>query len=169
MLAWLRLVRVFTQVERATAEGLRAHGLTPAQFDVIAHVGAAGSMTQQELAASLLVTKGNVTQLLDRLERCGLIERHQAGRTKRVALTECGRDVFARAVPAQEALVRERLSALTKDEQRHLLHLMRTLDRSLGGDKRPTTNDGIDLGVATAGSDMTYDVSGRRAPVSGQH
>jgi DNA-binding MarR family transcriptional regulator len=46
-------------------------GLNNAQFDVLAHVGAVEGMTQQELADSILVTKGNVALLLDRVEGRG--------------------------------------------------------------------------------------------------
>ena len=41
VLAWLRMWRVVQKVERAAGEQLRAYGLNYAQFDVLAHVGAA--------------------------------------------------------------------------------------------------------------------------------
>src|SRR3712207_5951052 len=74
VVAWLRLLRVQLKVERALGEQLRGWGLNNAQFDVLAHVGADEGITQQELADSLLVTKGNVAQLLDRMQKRGLIE-----------------------------------------------------------------------------------------------
>src|SRR5436305_9480937 len=80
VLAWLRLTRVYHKVSRRSEEQMRCHGLSMAQFDVLAHVGAAPGITQQELANSLLVTKGNVCQLLDRMQRSDLIERRQEGR-----------------------------------------------------------------------------------------
>jgi DNA-binding MarR family transcriptional regulator len=137
VLAWLRLIRVYQQVERAASAPLRQHDLSPAQFDVIAHVGAAEGLTQQELAASLLVTKGNVTQLLDRLEGCGLIERRQLGRAKRIFLTERGRTVFCQVVPAHEARISAQFAALSLEEQRELHRLLRKLDRALRTDERP--------------------------------
>src|SRR3712207_8018674 len=57
-----------------------------AQFDVLAHVGAAEGITQQQLADSLLVTKGNIAQLLDRMQKRGLIERRPQGRINRLFL-----------------------------------------------------------------------------------
>jgi DNA-binding MarR family transcriptional regulator len=131
VLAWLRLARVFQKVERASAAHLRTWGLTMAQFDVIAQLGAAEGCTQQELADRLLVTKGNISQLLDKAERGGLIVRCQQGRTKRLHLTEAGRRLRAAVVPAQERFVAEQIAALTPAEQRRLLALLRTLDRAL--------------------------------------
>ena len=48
--AWLRLVRVFQKIERASAEQFAAHGLTAAQFDILAQLGRKEGISQQELA-----------------------------------------------------------------------------------------------------------------------
>ena len=131
MLAYVRLLRVSQKIERELESRLRLRGLNNAQFDVLAQVGAAEGLTQQELADHLLVTKGNVAQLVARLEGRGVIERRPQGRTNRLHLTEEGRRLFEKAVPEHEALVDEHLSALTQDEQRALHALLRKLDRSL--------------------------------------
>ena len=131
MLAWLRLLRVTQKVERALARQLKLWGLNNAQFDVLAHVGAAEGITQQELADSLLVTKGNVAQLLGRMERRGLIERRSQGRTNRLFLTDEGRRTFTEVVPAHEALIDDRLSVLSEEDQKQLFELLRRLDRAL--------------------------------------
>jgi DNA-binding MarR family transcriptional regulator len=131
LLAWLRMARVFSKVDRASAEHLRGWGLSPAQFDVLAHVGAAEGITQQELADRLLVTKGNITQLLDRMGCAGLLERRQDGRANRLFLTARGRALFAAAVPAHEAVIAGRLSGLSAQEQAQLHTLLRKLDRAM--------------------------------------
>jgi|SRR5215210_5695943 len=131
VLGWLRLLRVSQKVERDLAGQLKLGGLNNAQFDVLAHVGAAEGITQQELADALLVTKGNVAQLLDRMERRGLIERRSQGRTNRLFLTDEGQRMFAEVVPAHEALIDERLSVLSEEEQKQLFELLRRLDRAL--------------------------------------
>ena len=131
VLAWLRMWRVVQKVERAAAEHLRAYGLNYAQFDVLAHVGAAEGCKQKELGESLLVTKGNVSHLIDQMERRGLISRRQEGRTNRLYLTEEGRRLFEEVVPAHEDLVHQQMSALPEEEQAQLHELLRELDRSL--------------------------------------
>ena len=131
VLAWLRLVRVFQKLEHASNEALRASGLSGAQFDVLAQVGVRDGCTQQELADALLVTKGNVTQLLDRMEEAGLLVRCPEGRIKRVRLTEAGWALRGRVVPEHERFMAQQTSALTKEEQRHLLALLRKLEKSL--------------------------------------
>jgi DNA-binding MarR family transcriptional regulator len=131
VLAWLRMWRVVQKVERAAAEHLRAYGLNGAQFYVLSHVGAAEGCMQKELGASLLVTKGNVSHLVDQMEQRGLISRRQEGRTNRLYLTEEGRRLFEEVVPAHEDLVHQLMSALPEEEQAQLHELLRGLDRSL--------------------------------------
>jgi DNA-binding MarR family transcriptional regulator len=132
VLAWMRLARVFQKVERVSAAHLRRScGLSLAQFDVLARLGAREGIVQQELADALLVTKGNVSQLLGKMERGGLIRRCQEGRAVRLYLTDAGRRLAAGAVPAQERVVTRQLAALTPGEQRQLLTLLRKLDHAL--------------------------------------
>jgi len=131
LLAWLRLNRVFQKVERVSADDLRCKGLSMAQFDVLAHVGAAEGLTQQDLADSLFVTKGNVCQLLDRMEQAELLVRRQEGRANRLFLTDKGRELFASVVPAHEETIVQLFSALTLEEQEQLLALVRKLDHAL--------------------------------------
>ncbi|HZU13771.1 MAG TPA: MarR family winged helix-turn-helix transcriptional regulator [Chloroflexota bacterium] len=131
VLAWLRLVHVFHKVERRAEEHLRAGGISMAQVDVIARVGADPGLTQQELANSLLVTKGNVCQLLDRMEAAGMIERRQDGRANHLYLTADGSRIFTEIVPCHEDLIAAQFEALTPEEQRLLLDLLRKLDQSL--------------------------------------
>jgi DNA-binding MarR family transcriptional regulator len=128
----VRLARVFQRVERDLGERLRGWDLNVAQFDVLAHVGASEGMTQQELAESLLVTKGNVCQLLDRMEGRGWISRRQDGRANRLFLTDEGRRLFYEVVPDHEASVTERFSTLSRTEQEQLHELLRKLDTALG-------------------------------------
>lgn len=124
---WARLARVYGRNMRLAEGRLRDAELSVAQFDVLAHVGAHEGITQQELAQRLLVTQGNITQLLDKLERRGLIRRCPEGRLKRLVLTEDGRRVHDRVVPGQERFQAEQFATLTDAERRQLLALLRKL------------------------------------------
>jgi len=131
VLAWLRLFRVFQKIDRASNAHLRNWGLNTAQFDILARVGATQGITQQELADRLLVTKGNISQLLDRMEKLGLLKRCQEKRSNTLVLTEQGQALHDRVVPAQEKLIAEQLSALSPDEVTDLQRLLRKVDHSL--------------------------------------
>lgn len=131
VLAWLRLMRVFQKIDRAATDHFRCRRLSMAQFDVLAHVGAAEGITQQELADSLLVTKGNICQLIDRMESSGLLLRKQDGRSNRLYLTYEGHRLFDDVVPEHEYVIEQLLSPLSPEEQGQLLALLRKLDRAI--------------------------------------
>lgn len=131
VMAWLRLVRVFQKIDRLSAEHLRSHGLSVAQFDILAQLGGAEGITQQELADRLLVTKGNVCQLLDRMEQRGLLVRRQDGRSNRLFLTDEGRTLRDEVVPAHEAAIAACFESISRSEQVQLVGLLRDLDHTL--------------------------------------
>ena len=131
LMAWLRLARVFQKAQRAQTTQLRCWRLSPAQFDVLAHVGASEGQTQQRLADALLVTKGNVCQILDKMERDGLLVRQPAGRVNHVYLTESGRRLFDEVVPAHERFMAEAFGHLSEADQWQLLRLLSRLDHQL--------------------------------------
>jgi DNA-binding MarR family transcriptional regulator len=131
LLAWMRLSRVFQKVDRVASEALRYRQLSPAQVDVLAKVGATEGISQQELANALLVTKGNVCQLLDKMEGSGLLERRPDGRVNRLYLTDQGRQVHDEILPNHDAMLARQFDALSVDDQRALLRLLRRIDRGL--------------------------------------
>ncbi len=132
VLAWLRMTRVFQKIDRRSEHLFRHHALNTAQFDVLAHVGATDGRSQQELADALLVTKGNISQLIGRLEQRGLIDRRHEGRTNCLSLTEAGRALFDSVVPEQEAQLAAVFSCLTDSEHEQLIRILRKLDRNVG-------------------------------------
>jgi DNA-binding MarR family transcriptional regulator len=125
------LVRVFQKVDRAASESLRWRQLSPAQLDVLAKVGSAEGISQQELANALLVTKGNVCQLLDKMEGSGLLERRPDGRVNRLFLTAQGRRVHDDVVPRHDEMLADQFNTLSDEDQRELLRLLRHLDHAL--------------------------------------
>lgn len=131
VLAWLRLARVFQKIDTRSERFFRTFGLNTGQFDVLAKVGAASGMTQQELADALLVTKGNISQLLAKMEQDGLIVRRQEGRRNCLSLTPRGKVLYSQVVPQQEGLVAEVFAPLSAEEQHELLRLLRKLDHSI--------------------------------------
>lgn len=133
VVAWMRLARVYQKIDRRSAEAFRKEGLSTAQFDVLAQVGSSEGCSQQELANRLLVTKGNVSQLLDKMQERGWIERRpdERGRGNLLYLTPDGERIRSAVVPAQETRITGLLDGLTASERDQLSLLLRKLDRSL--------------------------------------
>lgn len=131
VLAWLRLMRVYQKIDRRSADMLREWKLSVSRFDVLNHAGNGEGKTQQQLADALMVTKGNICQVLDGMETEGLLYRRRSGRTNHIYLTDEGRELRSTLVPTQEAEIEKAFSVLSDDEQQTLLGLLRKLDRSL--------------------------------------
>jgi DNA-binding MarR family transcriptional regulator len=134
VLAWLYMMRVSDKMVRLSHDNLLQFDLTPAQFDVLAHLIAAEGISQQTLSEKLFVTKGNVCGLIDRLEERGLVERKadpEDRRSNMLFLTPTGLELAERAVPAQEQFIIEQMSTLCEGEKQQLKSLLRHMDKSL--------------------------------------
>jgi DNA-binding MarR family transcriptional regulator len=128
--AWVRMLRVSQKMQPALAERLRSLGLNPAEFGILDTLAAREGLTQQELADTLLVSKGNMTYHLCRMEKRGLVDRRPEGRKNRLYLTGEGWRLLEEALPEHEALIDEGFSGLPVEERAWLADLLKKLERS---------------------------------------
>lgn len=103
---YLKSVRLLAECmqgfERFSGESVRQHGLTHAQFDIIATLGNTPGMSYKELGERTLITKGTLTGVIERLEQKGLVLRERSSDDKRsffVRLTPAGDAAFATVFP----------------------------------------------------------------------
>lgn len=127
LLLWFRLAKFYNKSNRLSNQHLKKWGLTISQFDLLVQVGANQPLSQQELANKLLVSKGNITQMLVKLENAGFIRREQKWRIKYISLTGSGRQLYEEVVPAQEQFQALQFKGLNKEEQKQLLGLLKKL------------------------------------------
>ena len=133
---WFEVVRTYAACERVLTERCAAAGLTLAQHDVLAVLLREGAQRQNRLAERLFVTKSNVTALLSRMERDGLIERTpdpDDARAKRVSPTLEGRVRAEAAMAAQEEVARGMIAQLTEAERTAMGEMMRRVRAFLEG------------------------------------
>lgn len=137
VLAWLHLLRIQHKVNRRETAHLAEYNLTLPQFDVLAQLHREEGITQQTLADRLLVTKGNVCGLMDRMVEQGLVERRadpQDRRAYMLYLTPKGKALIQQILPAQNRLIDEQMGRLSPAKQKQLLDLLGELDRALPDD-----------------------------------
>jgi DNA-binding MarR family transcriptional regulator len=120
---------------------LRPLELTVAQFDALANLYPSDGMSQQALAEKLLVTKGNVTGLVNRLAQRRLVVRKVQPadrRANRIFLTKSGRALAKRALLVQRKLIEDMMGALDAREQdalrKHLDRVVMRLDAARAGE-----------------------------------
>jgi DNA-binding MarR family transcriptional regulator len=129
--AWVELVRAYQLIIRRLEQALDAHGVSLSQFEVLAHLHFDGAITQNELAQRLLVTKGNVCGLIDRMEKAGLVGRTADPadrRANRLRLTASGRALLLSALPPHLALIKEMMGQLRTPEVNTLRDLLTQLN-----------------------------------------
>lgn len=126
---WFRLARFYHKSNSASSKNVSKWGLTLPQFDTLMQIQAFQPISQNELADKLFVTKGNVTHNLVKLEQQCLIKRTREWRTKTIELTEKGTTLINDVGPKQADYQASLFSALTKEEQKQLLGLLRKLHK----------------------------------------
>lgn len=131
LLTWFRFIRVLKKLLPQMDEHLRNWNLSQGQFDLLAEIAAEEGLNQQTCANRLNVTKGNVTQHMNNLEKRGFIEREKQGRDNLISLTEEGRVLFSTIMPAHDTFVKEVLAPLTDEEIKQFSAILRKLDHSL--------------------------------------
>jgi DNA-binding MarR family transcriptional regulator len=128
-----RLGRAAHYIDQGHAEFFGRHGLSRADWDVLASLrreGAPYSLSPTGLYRALMRTSGAMSQRLARLEREGLIERRLDPADRRgivVTLTTKGRRLVDRLAADHLANERRLLAPLSKKDQEALAGLLKKL------------------------------------------
>lgn len=135
-----RLVfQAFALLKRGADARFRAHGLTGAQVGVLTRLSTPDGRPMGALGAELWCDVSNITGLVARLEKQGLVTRSpdpSDQRVKRVRLTDRGRAALARTLPGHEAALIRHARALSREERSALIALLRKL---VGNEEREET------------------------------
>ncbi len=129
---WLRLLSATTRIEDTIRQRLREQfGITLPRFDLMAQLEREPQgLSMSELSRRMMVTGGNVTSIVDQLEKEQLVRRQMQVTDRRsftVSLTEDGRTVFSAMARAHEGWVVELLAPMNESEQEKLHNLLGTL------------------------------------------
>src|SRR5204863_10185411 len=116
---WLRLLTCTGMIERVVRSRLRSRfSTTLPRFDLMAQLERhADGLKMNELSRLLMVTSGNVTAIVDQLEKEGLVERFDEPSDRRawfIHLTSAGQKTFAEMARAHEEWVVELLSGMSR-------------------------------------------------------
>ena len=132
---FIKLSRCMNAVQGKLLPSLQKDfGLTESQIGVLEALLHLGPLTQGELCRKILRSGSNVTTVVDNLERAGLVRRERGEDDRRIQvvhLTDVGRTLLDRALPAHVARITALMNRLEPGEQRDLARLCRKLGRSL--------------------------------------
>lgn len=131
---WIRLLGVTRATENGLREYLRVrHDTTLPRFDVMAALyRRRDGVTMGELSRMLLVSNGNATAVVDRLEAEGLVLRTPSEadrRTVHVALTAAGMAAFETMAEGHEAEVARLFAGLSEEDLDQLTVILKRMGR----------------------------------------
>jgi DNA-binding MarR family transcriptional regulator len=140
---WLRLLTCTNMIEGQVRTLLREDfDTTLPRFDLLAQLERENhGLTMGELSSRLMVSGGNVTGLVDSLQREGLVERepHPDDRRRQIIrLTDKGRAAFDAMTPVHERWVDAMMAELSRSEMSELMQLLGKLKSSIqqAGERR---------------------------------
>ena len=117
--AYVKLMRASESIT------VRAHAILPKeitmpQFGALEALLHCGPLSQSELAGKLLKSGGNITLIVDNLEKAGHVVRERSSEDRRfvtVSLTDSGRAFITDLFPQVAASITRELGALSSAEQ----------------------------------------------------
>ena len=133
---WIALARSYLTFSRAVSANISEFGLTTAQFGVLEALHHLGPLSLGELAEKLLVTGGNITYVMDRLEEQGYVARERSSQDRRVILahlTPQGAELMTSVFPEHAAFIQRSLAHLEPGEQEELRRLLKKLGKKMPG------------------------------------
>lgn len=131
---WVKLARAFASFNKKSSENIRHFGLTQPQFAVIEVLGHLGPLKVGEICNKMLVSGGNMTIVLDNIEKLGLLERVHSKEDRRaivVQLTEKGTELFNKIFRAHAEYITNIMSILSAEEQKSLGDLLKKLGKGI--------------------------------------
>ena len=134
---WISLLRSSRRIEIEIKERLRVEfNATLPRFDVMAALfRKADGMMMSELSRSLMVSNGNVTGIVDRLVKDGLVIRSQRDGDRRtwiIRLTKTGTQYFEKMAKAHEGWIDELLAIYSPDEAEKIISALSNLNSNKG-------------------------------------
>ena len=136
--AVLNLVRTNDRFQLRFARLFRTFGLTPSQYNVLRILrGEGAALPCLEIAARMVAAVPGITGLIDRLEQAELVRRDRSADDRRVvhvAITPRALELLARMDEPVDAIHRELVGHLTRNELRELIRLLEKARRSTPDD-----------------------------------
>ena len=128
--AYVKLLRAGKAVLARVEPRLASAGLTPTQLGVLEAILHKGPLTQRDLGRKVLTSAGNMTDVVDKLEARGLVQRTRSVRDRRivlVCLTAAGRTLIQALFPRHARDIAAAMGGLSAEELRVLDGLLRKL------------------------------------------
>lgn len=136
--ALLNIYYTAALIRKKAGDLFRMYDLTDVQYNVLSLLkrqsGESGGLTQVELSRMMLVNRANITTLIDRMEKAGLVARRPVPEDRRyntIALTDKGREMHAKVSGVYIKKVGEIMGAVNEKELDWLMAILQKVRTNL--------------------------------------
>lgn len=145
---WLRMLAATNLIEKDVKAFLQENfSSTLPRFDILAALERSPEgLTMGQLSEQLLVSNGNVTGVVARLQNDGCVEREQSetdGRSYRVKLTSKGRNLFLQMAGPHEAMIDAVFDDFSEEEMHLLSALLEKIRTSSSRPSKKSKDSGL--------------------------
>ena len=120
---YVKLMRAAESITSRVHKHLSSVGLTVSQFGVLEAIFHLGPLSQRDLGRKILRSSGNITMVIDNLERRHLVRRERDTSDRRIFiihLTNEGQKLIRKIFPSHAALITKEMSVLNSTDQKIL-------------------------------------------------
>lgn len=128
--AFIKLMRSVESLNNRLNRHLAEADLTVSQFGVLEVLHHLGPLNQRTIGEKLLKSGGNITMVIDNLEKCGHVKRENDPNDRRavlIHLTDKGKTFIADFFPRHLGKIKEEFSVLSEEEKKELARLCKKL------------------------------------------
>jgi DNA-binding MarR family transcriptional regulator len=124
------LALVYNIMNNELTNFLKAYHLSPGKFNIlltVKHQGKKEGISQVDISKHLIVTPSNMTKLIDKLEKEGLVTRSAMENDRRVniiKITAEGSNLLDKIWPGYQARLQSLIAGLSSDKQKRLAGLL---------------------------------------------
>jgi MarR family 2-MHQ and catechol resistance regulon transcriptional repressor len=128
----IKLVRAAESLISKASLNLSRYNITLSQFGILDAIYHLGPLTQKSLGEKILKSGGNITHVVDNLERRALVKRHRGKNDRRnfeIHLTKKGEKLITKVLPEQVKMIKNELGVLSQEESETFQRLCKKIGR----------------------------------------
>lgn len=129
---WVVMNHAFHSIEATLQEQVESHGISFSEFAVLEVLLHKGPLPIGDVGDHMLLTRGSMTYVVDKLEEEGLIRRRRCEEDRRIIyaeLTEEGRELIEEVFSEHAALLRRLTKGLSSAEKEKATALLKRLGK----------------------------------------
>lgn len=128
----IKLIRAAEKLISKASINLSRHNLTLSQFGILDAIYHLGTLTQKSLGEKILKSGGNITHVVDNLEKRSLVKRQRGKNDRRnfeIHLTKKGEKLIIKTLPDQVKVIKQEFSILNQEESETLQRLCKKVGK----------------------------------------